>query len=57
MGDHLIAKPLSTHRTAHTYNKGRQASMPLVGFEPTNPTLERRKTVHALDRVTTLIGK
>jgi hypothetical protein len=28
-----------------------------VGFEPTIPVLERAKTVHALDRAATLIGK
>jgi hypothetical protein len=30
--------------------------MPLVGFEPTIPALERAKTLHALDRATTVIG-
>jgi hypothetical protein len=30
--------------------------MPPVEFEPTIPTFERAKTVHALDRATTLIG-
>jgi hypothetical protein len=30
--------------------------MPRVQFEPTNPTFERVKTVHALDRSTTVIG-
>jgi hypothetical protein len=30
--------------------------MPGVGFEPTVPVLERAKTVHALDRVPTVIG-
>jgi hypothetical protein len=27
--------------------------MPRVGFEPTNPAMERTKTVEALDRVAT----
>jgi hypothetical protein len=31
--------------------------MPLVGFEPTTPVLERAKTVHALDRKDTVIGR
>jgi hypothetical protein len=31
--------------------------MTWVGFEPTIPVLERAKTVHALDRAATLIGK
>jgi hypothetical protein len=30
--------------------------MPEVGFEPTIPVFERAKTVHALDRATTVIG-
>jgi hypothetical protein len=30
--------------------------MPRVGFEPTIPVSERAKTVHALDRATTVIG-
>jgi hypothetical protein len=31
--------------------------MPLVGFEPTIPVLERAKIVHALDRAATVIGE
>jgi hypothetical protein len=31
--------------------------MPRVGFEPTIPVFERAKTVHALDRAATVIGK
>jgi hypothetical protein len=30
--------------------------MPRVGFEPTIPVFEGEKTVHALDRATTVIG-
>jgi hypothetical protein len=30
--------------------------MPRVGFEPTIPVLQLRKTVHALDRAATVIG-
>jgi hypothetical protein len=30
--------------------------MPLVGFEPTIPVFERVKTVHAFDRMATVIG-
>jgi hypothetical protein len=30
--------------------------MPWVGFEPTIPASERAKTVHALDRASTVIG-
>jgi hypothetical protein len=31
--------------------------MPGVGLEPTVPAFERAKTVHALDRAATVIGK
>jgi hypothetical protein len=31
--------------------------MPRVGFEPTTPVFQRAKTVHALDRAATVIGK
>jgi hypothetical protein len=31
--------------------------MPWVGLEPTVPASERAKTVHALDREATVIGK
>jgi hypothetical protein len=30
--------------------------MPPLGFEPTIPVFERRKTVHALDSAATVIG-
>jgi hypothetical protein len=30
--------------------------MPQEGFEPTDPAVERTKTVHALDRAATVIG-
>jgi hypothetical protein len=30
--------------------------MPRVGFEPTIPAFDQAKTVHALDRVATVIG-
>jgi hypothetical protein len=30
--------------------------MPRVGFEPSIPTIEREKVVHALDRAVTKIG-
>jgi hypothetical protein len=36
--------------------KRKQTSMPLVGYEPTIPVFEWAKTVHALDRATTMIG-
>jgi hypothetical protein len=49
-GDQPITRPLPAHRTAHTQNK------PRIGFEPTITAFERAKTVHALDRVATVIG-
>jgi hypothetical protein len=30
--------------------------MPLVGFEPKIPLFEQARTVHALDRVATVVG-
>jgi hypothetical protein len=33
-----------------------QTSMPWVGFEPTIPTSDRTKIIHALDRAATVIG-
>jgi hypothetical protein len=56
MEDQPVARPLPTHGTAQTQNKHTQTSMPQVGFEPTTPVFERAKTVHALDRVATVIG-
>jgi hypothetical protein len=50
MGDQPVARPLPTQ------NKRTQTSMPRVGFELTTPVFERAKTVHALDRATTVIG-
>jgi hypothetical protein len=55
-GDQPVARPLPTHRTTQTQNKRTQTSMPRVGFEPTIPTFERAKAVHALDRAATVIG-
>jgi hypothetical protein len=52
-----IARPLPAHRTIQTQNKRTQTSMPRVAFEPTNPVFERAKTVHALDRAVTVIGR
>jgi hypothetical protein len=31
--------------------------MPQVGFKPKTPVFEREKTVHALDRAATVIGR
>jgi hypothetical protein len=55
-GDRPFARPLPTYRTAQTQNKRTQKSMPRVGFEPITPVFERAKTVHALDRATTVIA-
>jgi hypothetical protein len=40
----------------HKQNKRTQTFMPRIEFEPTIPTVERAKTVLALDRVATVIG-
>jgi hypothetical protein len=50
-GDQLVIRATQT-QNKHTH----QISMPCVGFEPMIPASERAKTVHALDRVTTVIG-
>jgi hypothetical protein len=55
-GDQPVARPLPTHRTAQTQNKGTQTSMPQVGFEPTIPVFGRAKTVRALERAANVIG-
>jgi hypothetical protein len=57
IGDQLVTRPLPTHRATQTQNKRTQASMPRVGFEPTIPAFERAKTVHAIDRPVSVIGK
>jgi hypothetical protein len=51
-----VAKPLPTHTTIQTQNKGTQTSMPQLGFEPTIPVFKRAKTFRVLDRVATVIG-
>jgi hypothetical protein len=55
-GDQPVTRPLPTHRTTQTHNKGTQTSMPGMGFETMTPVFERAKTVHALDRAATVIG-
>jgi hypothetical protein len=44
-GDEAIVRPLPTDRTTHTDNKGTQASMTRVGFEPTIPVFERATVI------------
>jgi hypothetical protein len=56
-GDQPLARPLPSHRTTQIQNERTQTSIPRVGFEPTTPVFERAKTVHALDRATTVIGR
>jgi hypothetical protein len=54
----LLGRGMSPSQTRYLYkqNKHRQTSMSWVGFEPTIPAFERGKTVHALDRVATVIS-
>jgi hypothetical protein len=52
-----VVKLLPTHGKTQTQNKRTQTSMPLVEFEPTIQVFERAKTVHAVDRATTVIDK
>jgi hypothetical protein len=44
------------NRRAQTQNNRTQTSMTQVGFESTIPVFERAKTVHATDRVASVIG-
>jgi hypothetical protein len=41
----------------HKHRINAQTSMSWVGFEPMIPAFERAKTVHALDRAATVIGR
>jgi hypothetical protein len=51
-------KLFSNSRNSPTlWNKRTQTIMPWVGFELTIAALERTKTIHALDRADTVIGK
>jgi hypothetical protein len=51
-----VARPLPVRRTTQTQNKLTQTSMSWLGFEPAIPAFERPKTVHGLDRSTTVMG-
>jgi hypothetical protein len=57
MSDQPVTRPLPTRRTIQTEKRHTQTSMPSVGFELTIPAFERTKTVHALDRAATVIGR
>jgi hypothetical protein len=53
-GDRSIARPLPTHRTAHTQNKHTiQTSMHRVRIEPPLPVFLLVETVNAFDHTTT----
>jgi hypothetical protein len=56
-GDKPVARPLPTHRTTQTQNKRTHTSMLRVVFERKSTVFARAKTVHALDRAATVIGK
>jgi hypothetical protein len=45
------------HTGQHKQNKHTQTFMPSEGFEPMIPAFQRAKTVHALDRAATVIGR
>jgi hypothetical protein len=54
----LQGRYINTEHHKHRTNPyTHQTFMPWVGFEPTIPESERARTVHALDRVATVIGK
>jgi hypothetical protein len=51
--DQPVARPLPAHRTSQTQNKRTDIH---AGFQPTIPVFEQAKTIHASDRVASLIG-
>jgi hypothetical protein len=56
-GDQPVARPLPTDRTTQTQNKRTQTSLPREGFEPMILVFKLAKTVYALDRAATVVGK
>jgi hypothetical protein len=56
-GDEPVARPLPSYRTAQTQNRRTQTFMPEVGFETIIPVFERPKTVHALDRASSMVRR
>jgi hypothetical protein len=50
-------QPVAPTHITQTRNKHRQMSMPGVAFEPMIPLFKLTKTVHALDRAATMIGR
>jgi hypothetical protein len=46
----------ASHKAATYIQNNTQISGPRVGFEAMTPVFEGAKTVHALDRATTVIG-
>jgi hypothetical protein len=55
--DQPVGRSPPTHRTAQIRIKRTKTSMSQVTFEPTAPVFERAKTVHALNRSATVIGR
>jgi hypothetical protein len=51
-----VISPSQGRYLTETQNNQKETSMPRVGFEPTIPAFKRAKTVHTLDRATTVIG-
>jgi hypothetical protein len=57
MSDQPVARPLHTHRTTQTQNKRTQKHPCLFsGIRTHDPSIRATKTVHALDRVVTIIS-
>jgi hypothetical protein len=52
----LAHRKAATSTQDSTNTDSTQTSIPWVRFEPTSSVFERAKTVHALDRATTVIG-
>jgi hypothetical protein len=55
--DQPVARPLPTQDNTNIEYTHTQTSMPSVGFEPTIAAFDRAKTVQALDRAATVIGR
>jgi hypothetical protein len=58
MSDQLVARPLPKHRRTQTQNKCIHTPNihALSWIQTHDPLSERTKTVHALDRATTMTG-
>jgi hypothetical protein len=52
-----VISPSQGRYLTQTQNKYEQTAMPRIGFDPMIPAFKWAKTVHALDRAATVIGR